>query len=329
VVVDPVKLPARFVERLRCPRCHASLRADPSTCAGCGASYPVVDGTPVLIDGNRSVFEPDDIVAAYASERARPPRGAAGRLAWAIASRMPHVASYGRQREIVGSFADRLARERPRPAILVVGSGTDAIGGDTLRAIPDAAVCECDVYLTGQRMLVADLHDVPFDDATFDAVVAQGVLEHVMDPQRAVDEIHRVLAPGGVVFSTTPFVLGAHMPVADYTRFSRLGLLRLFRRFTPLECDVIEGAAVSLAYAAAYFGMAFWSSFGWQGGAKVAKYAGNAAIAWLRLFDPLVRRSPVSIDAAASYYYIGRRSDSVLADRDIAAMFRGVGLCPW
>jgi len=55
-----------------------------------------------------------------------------------------------------------------------------------------------------------------------------------------------VLAPGGLVLSTTPFVLGVHLPVADYTRFSRLGLIRLFRRFTPLECDVIEGAAVTL-----------------------------------------------------------------------------------
>jgi hypothetical protein len=124
-------------------------------------------------------------------------------------------------------------------------------------------------------------------------------------------------------------VLGVHLPVADYTRFSRLAVIRLFRRFTPVECDVIEGAAVSLAYALAYFWMALLSSFGWAGGAKVAKYAGNYLIFWLRFLDAFVRRSPVSIDAAASYYYIGRRSEAVLSDREVVAMFTGVGLCPW
>jgi SAM-dependent methyltransferase len=251
------------------------------------------------------------------------------RVAWTIASRTPHVTSHRRQEAIARRFAEHLARERPSPSILVVGSGTEGIGIGTLRAISGAAICEFDVYLADGRMLVADLLDLPFDDGTFDAVVAQGVLEHVIDPHRAADEIHRVLAPRGLVFSTTPFVLGVHLPVADYTRFSRLGLIRLFRRFTPIECDVIEGAAVTLAYSLAYFWMAVWSSFGWLGGAKIAKYAGNYLIFWLRSVDAFVRRSPISTDAAASYYYIGRRSDTVLGDREVVAMFKGVGLCPW
>jgi len=298
-------------------------------CPDCSASYPIVDGAPILIDPQRSVFSPEEVVADYERERVKPQRGLFGRVAWAVASRTPHVTSHRRQEAIVRRFADRLARERRSPSILVAGSGTEGIGIDIVRAIRGAAICEFDVYLTDGRMLVADLLDLPFEDGTFDAVVAQGVLEHVIDPQRGAEEIHRVLAPGGLVLSTTPFVLGVHLPVADYTRFSRLGLIRLFRRFTPLECDVIEGAAVTLAYSLAYFWMAVWSSFGWLGGAKIAKYAGNYLIFWLRSVDAFVRRSPVSIDAAASYYYIGRRSDATLGDREIVAMFKGVGLCPW
>jgi SAM-dependent methyltransferase/uncharacterized protein YbaR (Trm112 family) len=346
-----VNVPDAFADRLRCPRCHARLGVKRPfddvgrpfqgrhgeaeslalrvVCAACSSSYPIVDGTPILIDPERSVFRPEEIVAEYERERARPPRGLLGRIAWAIASRTPHVTSHRRQEAIARHFADRLARERPSPSILVVGSGTDGIGVDALRAIPGATICEFDVYLTGARMLVADLLDLPFEDGSFDAIVAQGVVEHVIDPQRAADEIHRVLTPDGLLFSTTPFVLGVHLPVADYTRFSRLGLIRLFRRFTPLECDAIEGAAVALAYSLAYFWMAVWSSFGWLGGAKLAKYAGNYLIFWLRFIDALVRRSPVSMDAAASYYYIGRRSETALSDREIVAMFKGVGLCPW
>ncbi len=330
-----MNIPERFAERLRCPRClrrfDGSRGSQPSgiVCAGCSSCYPIVNGTPILIDGDRSVFRADEIVAAYEHEKAKPPRGFLGRLAWAIASKTLHVTSHRRQRTIVQRFADRLARERPSPTILVVGSGTEGVGVDALAAVAGAAICECDVYLTDSRMLVADLVDLPFEDGSFDAVVAQGVLEHVIDPQRAAAEIHRVLAPDGLLLSTTPFVLGVHMPVADYTRLSRLGLVRLFHQFTPLECDVIEGAAVTLAYALVYFWMALVSSLGWSGGAKVVKYAGNYAIFWLRDVDAFVRRSPFSVDAAQSYYYVGRRSDTTLADRDIAAMFKGVGLCPW
>ena len=339
-----MKLPEAFVTRLRCPRCHGQLvvgrpfegrQGEPERlalqlpCTACGTAFPVVNGTPILIDPERSVFSPDEIIAADERERAKAPRGLLGRIVWAVASRTPHITSHRRQRTIARRFADRLARERPSPSILVAGSGTEGIGIDALRAIPGATICECDVYLADGRMLVADLLNLPFEDGAFDAIVAQGVLEHVIDPHRGAEEIHRVLAPGGLVLSTTPFVLGVHLPVADYTRFSRLGLIRLFRRFTPLECDAIEGAAVTLAYSLAYFWMAVWSSFGWLGGAKITKYAGNYLIFWLRSVDRLVRRSPVSMDAAASYYYIGRRTDATLGDREIVAMFKGVGLCPW
>lgn len=44
---------------------------------------------------------------------------------------------------------------------------------------------------------VADAQDIPFPDNTFDCVCSMGVLHHVPDTQKALDEIHRVLKPGG------------------------------------------------------------------------------------------------------------------------------------
>jgi SAM-dependent methyltransferase len=38
---------------------------------------------------------------------------------------------------------------------------------------------------------------LPFDDRTFDLVYANGVLHHIPDVERAVEEAHRVLRPGG------------------------------------------------------------------------------------------------------------------------------------
>lgn len=45
---------------------------------------------------------------------------------------------------------------------------------------------------------------LPFEPATFDAVVAASVLEYVDDPSAVLRECHRVLRPGGVVLCTVP-----------------------------------------------------------------------------------------------------------------------------
>ena len=47
-------------------------------------------------------------------------------------------------------------------------------------------------------------YDLPFDDATFDRVVAAEVLEHLPKDQRAMTELFRVLKPGGLIAVTVP-----------------------------------------------------------------------------------------------------------------------------
>jgi SAM-dependent methyltransferase len=45
---------------------------------------------------------------------------------------------------------------------------------------------------------------LPFPDNTFDRIIASEVLEHVSDDQLALDEIFRVLKPGGTLAATVP-----------------------------------------------------------------------------------------------------------------------------
>lgn len=47
---------------------------------------------------------------------------------------------------------------------------------------------------------VGDAQDLPFRDASFDAVVNFGIIHHVLDWQRSIREISRVLRPGGRFF---------------------------------------------------------------------------------------------------------------------------------
>lgn len=41
---------------------------------------------------------------------------------------------------------------------------------------------------------------LPYEDQTFDTVLSCGVLEHVVDPEGSLDELHRVLKPGGRLY---------------------------------------------------------------------------------------------------------------------------------
>jgi SAM-dependent methyltransferase len=52
--------------------------------------------------------------------------------------------------------------------------------------------------------LVADIHALPLPDARFDTVIADNVIEHAIDPVRALMEMRRVLKPGGRGFLVLP-----------------------------------------------------------------------------------------------------------------------------
>ncbi len=72
--------------------------------------------------------------------------------------------------------------------------------------------------------VACDLHDVPLDDASFDAGFCTGTLEHVRDPLRVGQELVRLVRPGGLVFMDVPFLQGFHADPDDYRRWTLPGL---------------------------------------------------------------------------------------------------------
>lgn len=68
-----------------------------------------------------------------------------------------------------------------------------------------SAYVRADLYPNDVDIRRVDILNMPFDEGSFDFVIANHVMEHVADDIRALSEIHRVLQPGGHAILQTPF----------------------------------------------------------------------------------------------------------------------------
>ena len=75
--------------------------------------------------------------------------------------------------------------------------------------------------------VVADAARLPFSSATFQRIECDAVLEHVQSPETVMQEIERVLLPGGFAHIVTPFCHPFHEYPKDYRRFTLAGLEQL------------------------------------------------------------------------------------------------------
>lgn len=111
---------------------------------------------------------------------------------------------------------------------------------------PRASIDTLDIDPESGATYIADLcsnNAELIPDNIFNVVVCTEVLEHTLNPFLAVDEIHRILKPDGVVLVSTPFNFRIHGPLPDCWRFTEHGLRSLFsteRGFDILELDALE-----------------------------------------------------------------------------------------
>ena len=82
-----------------------------------------------------------------------------------------------------------------------------------------------------------DIHDMPYEDNTFDYAIADQVLEHVRKPWIGVEEVRRVLKPSGLTILTSALMFMVHGVPHDYWRFTPDGLKVLCENFSKIhEC---------------------------------------------------------------------------------------------
>jgi len=75
-----------------------------------------------------------------------------------------------------------------------------------------------------------DGNHFPFNDASYEVVLANQVFEHVFNPDEFLNEILRILKPEGKLLLSVPFVWDEHLQPLDYARYSSFGLRSLLER---------------------------------------------------------------------------------------------------
>ena len=91
----------------------------------------------------------------------------------------------------VGSQTVHLAARSPRARIVSVDISETSLA-EARRSVADAG-------LTNVTFRQADIHRLPFDDASFDHVFVCFLLEHLAEPALGLAELRRVLRPGGSI----------------------------------------------------------------------------------------------------------------------------------
>jgi SAM-dependent methyltransferase len=215
---------------------------------------------------------------------------------------------------------DLLFKDEERPRVLIIGGGDLGQGLDEIIACDEIEFVQSDVAFEPRTELICDCHDLPFPDDFFNAVIAQAVLEHVLDPSRCVDEIYRTLKTGGIIYAETPFLQGVHMGRYDFTRFTDLGLRRLCRKFEEID----RGACCGTGMALAGVYQAFLKSLTRSKSVRKALTAfGRITSFWLKYFDYFSIDTPASLDAASGLFFTGRKGDTVLSDRELLELYKG------
>ena len=193
--------PSGLYDLLACPVCRSAMRPRGAglACTGCGRSYPIIDGVPVLLPPRIDALGPD-----------------AG---------LPLHAGYDHwiHRTVLESLpADAI--------ILEIGAG------HMTESRPN--VIRMDVTLTPHVDVVGDAHALPLLDAQVDFIFSLAVVEHLRQPFAAAREMHRVLRHGGYVYAECSFVFPFHGHPHHYFNASHLGMAELFKDFSTLRTGV-------------------------------------------------------------------------------------------
>ncbi len=101
-------------------------------------------------------------------------------------------------------------------------------------------VVELEYTIFKHTNVAGDVHRLPFQDEVFEAVVCINAFEHYREPDLAIEEIRRVLKPGGRLFMHTAFLQPLHESPHHYYNCTEFGLRQWLRNLSVDDIRVSE-----------------------------------------------------------------------------------------
>jgi SAM-dependent methyltransferase len=197
--------------------------------------FPVVDGVPVLLpDAGQATEYLSEEGGAMATEY-RQERGL-------VALRRRLDGWVNRRDTRPRALKDALRRvvwEQGEDAIVLsIGGGPDR-WGDHITNLNIDRFANVDV--------VGDAYALPYADGSVDSILCWAVIEHLEFPERAIAEMHRVLAPGGLALLNTPFLQAFHAYPNHFQNVTVIGQERMLERAGfVVEASGAHGATFAL-----------------------------------------------------------------------------------
>lgn len=308
-----------ITDRFICPVCNhkASVSNSIVKCTNneCGIAFPIINNIPILINEDDSVFNIKDYIMHNKADTSKMDLN---KIIDIIIRFSPSISNNISSKKNF-KLLQKLLSGIIHPKILIIGGG---ILTENTEMIFDAnhIVIESDIYFGPRTQIIIDGHHIPFENNIFDLVIFQAVLEHVADPYKCIQEAHRVLNHEGIIFAATPFMQQVHMRANDFTRFTHLGHRRLFRAFNEIDSGVFAGTGVALGWSIRYFVGSLINNryirFFFQ---MIVEYL----FFWLKYIDYIIQNNKGTYNGASGFYFIGRKSDTVLSDKDLIKLFKG------
>jgi SAM-dependent methyltransferase len=199
----------------------------------------------------------------------------------------------------VGKSAKKSIAHLSKDAVILnLGSGS---------AIIRENVINVDIEPHPGVKVVADAVNLPFGDNYADAVIAESLLEHVLDPQKVIREIFRVVKPGGMIYISAPFIIAFHSSPNDYYRWTAPGLRKLLKDFKEKEFGILVGPTNAMTYILREW-LALVLSFNINFLRQILIMFFMVFFAPLNLLDYLLARFKGAENIAHLYYFIGTKN---------------------
>lgn len=272
-------------------------------------NYEIWNNLPVLIDNKKSIITLDNFTSYTPVIDRKKYSG--------ILSILKRILSPSKRKtkKNVNLLVKNLKNLNENAKVLIIGGGTIGQGMEYFYKSKEIDLISFDIYISSNINFIADAHQIPLKDSYFDAVIIQAVLEHVLEPQKVVSEIFRVLKPRGLVYAETPFLQQVHEGAYDFTRFTQSGHRYLFRQFTMISSGCTAGTGTQMLWSIDYFIRGLFRS---RLLGKIAKLL----FFWIRYFDYLIPES-YNIDCASGVFFLGFKSNTSIHAKDMPSCYTG------